>query len=339
MQRGRKLLDYRARLIRTQFGSGVRPVAVDLRNGLQGRGTCLGCHDAPCMEYAADELAMPTVFQSFPGDPSNSTCPTQAIRWSELLDHPQVSSEACIGCGICISRCPYGAISLGDDGVARVEATDPDNLTRPTAAAESARPHAQASRDGQIAPIAFYTMRRTRQTLEELDSQESSLLVRNLLIECGIKCRIRRRGDTNLRMDGLIATSADQIGVLEIELGNAALESPRSLLEDVAVIHGRHKIDIHQLELLSVLSALPNARSEYYQVISDIRKVLSLQCRTITVGALLVLLWTFSRIQALPVNSFVVSSSNKTLFNDMHHYLGQSLQYQEPYPGAYRPLK
>jgi hypothetical protein len=45
-------------------------------------------------------------------------------------------------------------------------------------------------------------------------------------------------------MDGVLGLSDGRLGVLEIELGNAVLDSPRFLLEDVAVLHGRYGIEV-----------------------------------------------------------------------------------------------
>ena len=97
-----------------------------------------------------------------------------------------------------------------------------------------------------------------------LNSNAGTRFIRNLLIECGIKCRIRRPGDTNVRMDGVLATAEGRLGVLEIELGNAVLESPRELLEDVAVLHGRYGIEVASIDPVSIITSLPNARSEYF---------------------------------------------------------------------------
>ena len=121
--------------------------------------------------------------------------------------------------------------------------------------------------------------------------------MRNLLIECGLKCRTRRPGDTNVRIDGVLATPDGRPGVLEIEFDTAVLDNPRKLLEDVAVLHGRYSIEVSSIDPVSVVKLLPNARSEYYQVISDIEKILGLRLRTVTVGVMLVMLWHFEKLE------------------------------------------
>ena len=150
-------------------------------------------------------------------------------------------------------------------------------------------------------------MQQMPDAIENLSSNVGARFIRNLLIECGIMCRIRRPGDTNVRMDGVLATAEGRLGVLEIELGNAVLESPRELLEDVAVLRGRYGIEVGNVDPVSVVTRLPNARSEYFRVMSDIENVLNLRCRTMTVGALLVVLWQFKRIEEFTGDLFLTS--------------------------------
>ena len=173
------------------------------------------------------------------------------------------------------------------EGVAVVESGDPDDLTVAADRTLSSAGHVRTQRVGRIGPVRISAVQQMPDSIDSLNSNAGTRLVRNLLIECGIKCRIRRSGDTNVRMDGVLATAEGRLGVLEIELGNAALESPRELLEDVAVLHSRHGIEVGSIDPVSVITKLPNARSEYFRVMSDIEKVLTLRCRTVTVGALL----------------------------------------------------
>ena len=116
-----------------------------------------------------------------------------------------------------------------------------------------------------------------------MDDIRRSRMVRNVLLACGVGASMRRKGDTNVRMDGVLRFASGQIGVLEFE-ATATLESPRALLEDIAVLHGRFNIPISDIVPVSVVTTLPNRRAEYYQVMDDISKVLDINCRTITFG-------------------------------------------------------
>ena len=336
---GGKVRDYRGPVSGRDFNGGLQPVVVELEEGIKGRGSCLGCHDAPCMTMAAEDLALPEVLREFPGDPSRDVCPTGAIAWNASGEAAEVNDDACIGCGLCVARCPYGAISLTREGVAVVESGDPDGLTEAADRASSSAGHVRTQRLGRIGPIRFPAVQRMPDAIEGLTSHVGNRFIRNLLIECGIQCRIRRPGDTNVRMDGVLATNEGRLGVLEIELGSAVLESPRELLEDVAVLRGRYGVEVGSIDPVSVIMRLPNARSEYFRVISDIGQVLNLRCRTVTVGALLAVLWQFERIGEFTGDLFVTSPDYTDLLNGMRYHLSDSIPMWEPYAGAYRTPK
>lgn len=334
-----KIREYREPAVLLDFDVGLLPVLVEFEGGSAGRGTCLGCHDAPCMTLAEEEMALPDAFEVFPGDPSKDVCPTGAIAWNATDDAVVVDGDACIGCGLCVARCPYGAISLNHEGVAVVEWEDPDELTVAAEGGAGVSGHERSRTKGQIGPSDCQVLHQIPAAIDKLDSHVGNRLVRNLLIECGVRCRTRRTGDTNVRMDGVLATTDGRLGVLEIELGNEVLESPRSLLEDVAVLHGRHGIDVENIDPVSVITRLPNARSEYFRVMDDIEEVLSLRCRTVTIGALLIVLWQRETIVGFAEDLFVTSSDDTNLLPAMRHYLSTSIPIEEPYPGAYRSSK
>lgn len=39
-------------------------------------------------------------------------CPSQAITYDEKKQYININKDKCVGCGWCVQRCPYGAISL-----------------------------------------------------------------------------------------------------------------------------------------------------------------------------------------------------------------------------------
>ena len=334
-----KVRDYRAPPERLDFGKGGHAVKVRLSDGREGRGTCLGCKDAPCMTLTAGDAALPEALTDFPGDPAKEVCPTRALSWNEDGNTILVNPDACIGCGLCVARCPYGAISLSAEGKAIVETSDPDGLTATCDNEPNPAEHAKPQRVGQLGTVGSPALREMPESVAALGDLESTQFVRNLLIACGIECRTRRRGDTNVRMDGVLGLADGRIGVLEIELGNAVLDSPRALLEDVAVLHGRYGIEVNQIDPVSVILGLPNARSEYFQVIADIEKVLGLRGRTLTIGSLLVVLWQFQTIDGFPGDLFMTSPGDTDLWPAMTKFIFKLISTDQPYAGAYRPSK
>lgn len=339
LSRAGKVRDCRARVERLDFDKGARPVKVRLSDGTEGRGTCLGCHDTPCMTLGPGDTVLPEALSDFPGDPAREVCPTRALSWNDGSEVIVVNADACIGCGLCAARCPYGAISVTADGKALVETSDPDGLTGVCARESNLAEHPKPERVGQLGGIGSRALRQMPESVAGLGDLESSQFVRNLLVGCGILCRTRRRGDTNIRMDGVLGLADGRLGVLEIELGNAVLESPRALLEDVAVLHGRYGIEVGKIDPVSVILALPNARSEYFQVIADIERVLGVRCRTLTVGSLLAVLWRFERIDGFPEDLFMTVPGDTDLWPAMKRFVCASIPTDESYGGAYRPFK
>lgn len=298
--------------------------------------TCLGCHDAPCMELGESDLSIGGALQSFPGDPSRDVCPTDAISWNDAGEAATIDSTDCIGCGLCAARCPYGAISMDPDGVAVVQGDDPDGITHITDT--SVGPHVMLSRSGMLNALTARFARQMPTIIADLTDSQGTLLVRNMLTAVGVKASIRRKGDTNVRIDGVLRTSADQIGVFELETGTTVLESPRALLEDIAVLHGRFGVPVAAITPVSVILALPSVRSEYYRVIDDIASVFGIHCRTVTLGALCALIWRFATINELAGNLFCTTAGSIDLHPSLAHMV-PDLPRTEPYSGAYRPTK
>jgi ferredoxin len=316
-----------------QFNA-TQPTRVLLADGREGRGSCVGCGHAPCMEKDPSELALAGELEAFPGDPSLDVCPTGAIVWDDKNAVATVNADGCIGCGLCVARCPYGAISLKNGEFAEVEKSDPNRLVTTKAAKGK---HANPVRTGVIASLAGPAAASIPETVGGLDDRKGALLIRNLLHEVGLNARVRRRGDTNVRIDAVGASRSGRPFVAEIELSTAVLESPRALLEDVAIIHARYHYIVANIDALSIILSLPNVRSEYYQVMRDIESVLGLRCRTITVGALVALLWHCARLDGFGNDAFATGDGKIDLTQNLQVAGGRKLQ--EPYYGAFTPAK
>ena len=288
------------------------------------------------MELTEPQLSLGGKLREFPGDPTRDVCPTDAIDWNEAGEIPAIDTEKCIGCGLCAVRCPYGAIWLSSDGVAVVESGDPDGIT--TEETRAVGPHVRTPRAGALASPNAPFARNFLKILTRLTDAQGKWLARNMLAACGVAASMRRKGDTNIRMDGLVRFVSKQIGVVELETGAAVLESPRALLEDIAVLHSRFGVPMEDIVPVSVIGAMPNQRAEYYQVIDDIANVLEIQCRTLTFGALCMVLWHFRKLDGLHGELFTTNTES----TDLHSSLAQlipALPVAEPYQGAYRPPK
>ena len=285
---------------------------------------------------AESQLNLGGTLEKFPGSPSRDVCPTNAIDWDESVAAPNIDTEKCIGCGLCAIRCPYGAIVLSPQGVVLVQTGDLDSIT--TTKKDTIEPHVLMPRIGVLASLSAPFSRKMPKVIADLTEIQSTLLVRNMLAFCGVAASMRRKGDTNIRMDGLLRLSSGQIAVVELELGTAVMESPRALLEDIAVLHSRFDVSMKKIVPVSILGTLPNVRSEYYQVIDDISEVLKIQCRTLTVGVLCMLMWRFVKLDELERGLFTTKSGSTNLHTSLAQLI-PGLPSEEPYPGAFTPSK
>ena len=123
------------------------------------------------------------------------------------------------------------------------------------------------------------------------DQDLANVLCRNLLIALGFNCSIRRIGDVYTRMDALISKDGI-VSPVEIEYQDDTLSAARNLLDDLAVLHDRYGVSPDICTPIALCLAIPKTRQSYFQVCEDIRKVLGIKIRTLTVGALLLLVWS-----------------------------------------------
>jgi hypothetical protein len=217
--------------------------------------------------------------------------------------------------------------------VAAVATSDDDSLIL---AYSTKGEHAKPSKAGLVGLPVSPPVANLPSVIASLDDNKKALLVRNLFHELGINARVRRRGDTNMRIDAVGLSRSARPFVAEIELSAAVLESPRALLEDVAILHARYGYSVALIDPISVILSFPNIRSEYYQVIRDIENVLGIRCKTITIGGLIMLLWGFSRLDSFESDGFSPGAGRADLtkvLTDAGH------SAYEPYPGALKPAK
>ena len=303
--------------------------------GKAGKATCLGCHDVPCISFREQSFDLGGELREFPGDPSKDVCPVDAIDWKEGGETVEIDNDRCVGCGLCALQCPYGAITLNENGIAKVETDDPDDVTVP---AEAGVKHTPARKHGSLSASNGHFLKNLPEIIAVLNDTQITRLVRNIFLSSGVAANMRRKGDTNVRMDGLLRFPSGQIGVVEIETSPNVLESPRALLEDIAVLHNRYGIPMADIVPVSVIGAFPNVRSEYYQVIDDIANVLNIKCRSLTLGSLFILGWHFRSLEKMSENLFTTISGATDLLPSLKELISE-LPDAEPHRGSYRPFK
>ena len=338
------------------LAAGVHPISVEwmpsekqpmiqFSDGGRASGSCIHCLNPPCLEYTIDEIGS-EAFKEFPSDRNPEVCPTKAISWPQENDSPIIDSEACISCGICVSRCPVAAIYLDLDGTTAVindlpneyflfenqeisEKTQRFLLERFSKIPENGIFILESDNVLQ----RFFDKFKSVTTEQKQNAQFPNHLVRNLLLEVGVRTLMRRRGDTNLRMDIVFEQSGRKSGTCEVELGSEVLDAPRNLLDNIAVLVSRYKVNKNDIMPLIVTLSLPNRRSEYWQVIKDIKQVLNLQINSLTIGMLVLLVWNRIKISIDSQEMLYADSDMYTLRGKFEHILGRELNIKEGYPG------
>jgi len=256
------------------------------------------------MKFSIEEFILTDErLSGFPVDADDSVCPLDAIVWERGSHTPTIIANRCINCGICARRCPAGAIySNGENAVIHIGERNIEFLPKTV---ENLEKHtAQINELLQCNHVGIFveSSEKSISTLYKKlyaklnDPQTkyrfSNLIVRNLFLVLGNRCIIRRRGDIYFRIDAILEDTP-VIGVVEVEFNKESLESPRAILDDVAVLVSRYEIEKHQIKPFIVSLEFPNIRTEYWRVIKDIRDVLEIQINSLSLGALCILVWQF----------------------------------------------
>lgn len=146
-----------------------------------------------------------------------------------------------------------------------------------------------------------------------------------------------RKGDNSERFDVTI-TFPDYKIVSEVEIPSSAiLDAPRNLLDDYAVMYTRRgETDITIVPLV-ICWDLPNKRTDYWNVITDINAILGVKIKTISILALALYYWTDSSIDFLN-DDFYLDYSNSTLDKAIELLQKNGLNERD-YPGYFKPFK
>lgn len=145
-----------------------------------------------------------------------------------------------------------------------------------------------------------------------------------------------RKGDNSERFDALINFS-NYICIAEIEIPSIEiLDAPRNLLDDYAVIKSRKNSNKKVIPLV-ICWDLPNKRTDYWNVIDDINKILSLKIKTISVLSLALHYWTNTDLD--------FENDDYFLYSDNTHMIASQKILKEnhidpkKYLGYFQPIK
>ena len=268
---------------------------IKFESGEESIGTCINCEKKPCATFGQDEIDI-EILKGLPYNTDRRVCPSNAIQISEncgIIINP----EMCIGCGICISRCPVGGIYFIKDGTH----VDVGISSSPTWKIIKSRTMKNSITFNKfknikttysIDKITIESARFFRYMFLKLSKSNSDLeliMIRNYLISLGVYNKISAKGTNDTRLDflGLID---NKLIPGESELtGNDILGLPRRMLDDVAVLHSRYGVRKEDIIPVVVIFLFPRKRSDFYEVMSDIEKITGIKIRTLTVHFLKIL--------------------------------------------------
>ena len=300
---------------------------------------CLGCINPRCMYFDSSEIVC-NQLADFAYDHSTQTCPIGAIKWDANNEVPVINNEKCIKCGICINRCPVGAIYF--DRTIKVHTVHSAIETMVVPSAENI-----SIQEEQIALCK--AVERSNSTIIESNDLFHSIynklslkngrfiriFIRNLLISLGCNSTIPRIGDVYTRMDVVYSLEND-IGVAEVEFGTDSLSTSRRLLDDIAVLHSRYGVNRNIIHPLAIYLNLPTRRQDYWQVVKDIMRVENILINTISVGSLLILNWNRKKL-LVSDNGYYLDYDNTNLRNLLSEQIDREIQIDNGYLGILEP--
>jgi ferredoxin len=304
----------------------------------------LSCQDPLCINYEKNELPK---FKSFSIENDNRVCPTNSITWHADDSNPTINNDICIKCGLCVKRCPIGAIYMDEkEGVIVNEFIETSknkdiiNQNKELDFTKHIDYLKRINHSGVLFKETDKIMDEIYQKINYLKSEIDfeNILTRNLLIETNINCSITRQGDVNTRMDGLFNLNKYTSGVLEIEFGPDILDTPRNILDNIAVLSSRYEIKYENIIPLIINLSLPNERSEYWQVIADIAKVLNIKINSLTIGALMIINWNLKEITS-KINNFYIDSNTMSIKEKIENIIDRKVNLKQDNYSVLSPKK
>jgi ferredoxin len=262
---------------------------------------------------------IPSNFDSFPADRNTRTCAAMAISLG-VSGTPVIDHERCIMCGVCASRCPVGAIHL-EPGIGAVIEDNPNAAFVEEKSVKEAcnkallKNFSALSSEGTILEenddILDYVFEQSTRAWNLVGERYPNMLARNLLIGAGLGASVGRKGNNYMRMDLLLSPPGVERGVAEVEFGQeAVLDAPRDIMDALAVLISRYGWTVDTSTALIVTDILPNKRSEYWHIIQDIDKVLRIHIGTVTLFALMLIIWNHKKLDLRKGHPFYIDRSN-----------------------------
>ncbi|MDR0482012.1 MAG: 4Fe-4S binding protein [Cellulomonadaceae bacterium] len=202
--------------------------------------------------------------------------------------------DRCIGCGICVRRCPIGAIHLDpESGVATIAppvgnrpvAVEKFRKLRDCFASELPEEIPEQVESAELSWIDEVLSSFTGSGA--LTPKEIRLLVRNYLVVLDGVASLATTGDNSAwaELVAMAKMEHEQVFVFEIDI-NASPDACRRILAGLAISGNRYSMDLQVFTPIVVMLAQPNRRSEYYTIVADVARYLGIKIKTLPISAI-----------------------------------------------------
>jgi hypothetical protein len=246
------------------------------------------------MWFTLEEIEAPVSVDT-PVAPDPTVCPTNALSIDESRT-PSIDDKTCVGCGLCVVRCPVGAIRLDPHtAIAEVENGDQGAFVDTTYHAVTfARQRNEIASLLTLEPAPYSDARLVQIQMQRLDTltipgsrqRVYRLLARNTFLTLGLPARLNTPGDNNAFSELTIGSNTTLV-LVEVEPNGDVLDAFRRVISGVAVVRSRYGVRETDVIPCVVMDKLPNVRVDYYQVVENAKDRICVSVRSLPTAALL----------------------------------------------------
>lgn len=227
---------------------------------------CLRCPGRFCGHFQANELGSAVEHRN------DLVCPVDAITFAQ---GEPVIDDSCIGCGLCVMRCPYGSLYLSNERRPEHDDADEGSFIDITASEFELFDQDLQRVKAFDTDLAASTIRLAIEDASALDKKHYYPLIGSLLTAAGFPTVTSRVGDTSNRFDAVIIDPEESLPV-EIkaprEVGYVNVKSIQQALENKVVLDSRAFVpSLPTTSTLVVGYDYPPLRSDVLALIDDIQ--------------------------------------------------------------------
>ncbi len=312
--------------------------------GIKIKGACCRCKERSCALYSEKELKSAR-FSQFPKNPSNRVCPVNAIQFN-TEGAAFINSSECIHCGLCVYRCPFAAIQFNPhNGICNINNSLNDIFVPCSEVEQNSFIEQTYNIPGVICFEPITTTFAASYTRDIKNggicfSDISEIIVRNTLLNLGCKCNVNAKGNQHSRTE-FFAEVDNAIIIGESEITSTdTLSVNRRILDDMAVLINRYGFSKDCIVPLSVINGLPNKRTDYYEVVKDIKNFLGIQISTVTYHILFMLHLYQKKLSKDILEKFVLDKDHLSLVEPTSEIINNlSKKDRNIYTTCYIPTK